>query len=206
MKEQTNSKVVRMGNPLWEIDPVIAGRWSSRAIDPDVPVSREQVHRLLEAARWAPSSFNNQPWRYLVLTEDDPQALQKGRDALMKGNDWARNAPVLVFSIALVSFRGKSRENWRRGYETGMSVLSMAYQAVRENLVFHQMAGFSIGAVREAFGVSEAFDIFAAIAVGAPGRDDLLDDQKRPLESEERTRLHPDEFICWNQWEELSQE
>lgn len=206
MKKQTDSKVLRKGNPLWEIDPVIAGRWSSRAIDPDLPVSREQVHRLLEAARWAPSSFNNQPWRYLVLTDDDPQALQKGRDTLMQANNWALNAPVLIFSLALVSFRGKSQENWRRGYETGMSVISMAYQAVSENLVFHQMAGFSIGAVREAFGISEAFDIFTAIAVGAPGREDLLDGQKRLMETQERTRYQPEEFICWNQWEEFSQE
>ncbi len=191
---------MRPGNPLREIDPVIAGRWSSRAIDPDLPVSREQVERLLEAARWAPSSFNNQPWRFLVLTEDDPVSLRKGRETLMEGNAWALNAPVLLFSLALATYPGKSRKNRRRGYETGMSVLAMAYQAVQEGLVFHQMAGFSIQAVRESFGISEEYDIFAAVAVGVPGREDLLDARAQAMETEERTRFQPEEFIRWNEW------
>ncbi len=191
---------MREGNLSHPIDPLIAGRWSSRAIDPDKAVSRETVQKLLEAARWAPSSFNNQPWKYLVLTEDDPEALGKGREALIPGNAWALHAPVLMFAVAHVNFRGKERENWRRGYETGMSAFSMALQAVREGLVYHQMAGFSIDDVRKSFGVSDSYDIYTAIAVGYPGREDLLDEQKLKSETAERIRIEQDEFICWSEW------
>ncbi len=137
-----------------------------------------------------------------MLTRDDPKALKKGRAALMAGNAWALNAPVLMFSLAKVHFRGKTRENWRRGFETGMAALSMAFQAVHEGLVFHQMAGFSADELRTAFDISEEYDIYTAIAVGVPGREDLLEEQKREAEHEQRTRLQPDELFSWNGWSE----
>ena len=198
MKEKAD--VTRPADTAYEIDPVLAGRWSSRAIDPDQQVEEEVVHRLLEAARWAPSSLNNQPWSFLVLTEAHPEALEAGRNALMPGNSWAINAPVLIYSLAHVNFRGKTRENWRRGYETGMAVISMAYQAVREGLVFHQMAGYSSATLRESFSISKDFDIFTAIAVGYPGRKDLLGEDKLKMETQIRERLDSSEFVRWGSW------
>ena len=199
MKTQTD--VRRPAQTDYPIDPVLAGRWSSRAIDPDKPVEQDVVNRLLEAARWAPSAFNNQPWSFLVLTEDNQKALEEGRKALMPGNSWALNAPVLMYSLAHVTFRGKSRENWRRGYETGMAVISMAYQAVREQLGFHQMAGFSPDILRASFSIGDDYDIFTAIAVGYPGREDLLDEGKLAMETEERQRLDFNEFVRWGRWD-----
>ena len=200
MKENAHS-VTRTGTLLHRIDPVIAGRWSSRAIDPDREVPAETVDRLLEAARWAPSAFNNQPWKFLVLTSRDPESLQKGRDALLPGNAWALNAPVLIYTMAYKSYRGKDRENWRRGYETGMAAVSMAFQAVHEGLVFHQMAGFSADVLKESFGISDTYDVFTAIAAGYPGREDLLDEKALAGETAERIRLDPEKIICRGSWE-----
>ncbi len=197
---EKETRVMRFGETLADIDPLIAGRWSSRAIDPEIPVEREVVFRLLEAARWAPSSFNNQSWRYIVLTQDDSEALEKGRDALVPGNAWATVAPVLFYVLGKKHFAGKSTENWRRLYEAGLSAITMAYQAVREGLVFHQMAGYSIDKVRAHFSVPEEYDIIAAIAVGYPGENPKLTGSKLEMETEKRERLSHEELFSWNGW------
>jgi len=100
------SPVLRPAETAYPIHPLIAGRWSGRAIDPDRPVDDALLRRLLEAARWAPSAFNNQPWAYLVVTSADPEALAKARATLSKGNAWALAAPLTrkkTFRAALMA-------------------------------------------------------------------------------------------------------
>jgi len=195
------SPVLRPAETDYPIPPLIAGRWSGRAIDPERPVEDDVLRRLLEAARWAPSAFNNQPWAYLVVTSADPEALAKARATLNKGNAWALAAPALIYSLAETHTRKSKRPNRRHLYELGMATAQMALQAAQEGLVFHQMAGFDSQALREAFGIGEAYALMTAIAVGYPGDPALLDAEDRAGETKPRLRRAQEKWVRWNEWE-----
>lgn len=167
---------------------VLAGRWSSRAIDPDRPVSRAQLAVLLEAARWAPSSGNVQPWRYLVFDADVPEARAQARDCLRRGNVWAHRAPVLLLSLVDRCWPDSTDPNPSALHDVGAASLSLVLQAMAEGLVAHQMAGFDRARARECFAVPDRLDPVAFIAVGHPGRADLLDDRRRDREQAPRRR------------------
>jgi len=195
------SPVLRPAETDFPIHPLIAGRWSGRAIDRGRPVDEAVLCRLLEAARWAPSAFNNQPWAYLVVTAADPEALARARATLNKGNAWALAAPALIYSLAETHTRKSKRPNRRHLYELGMATAQMALQAAQEGLVFHQMAGFDSQALREAFGIGEAYALMTAIAVGYPGDPALLDAEDRAGETKPRLRRAQEKWVRWNEWE-----
>ena len=198
---ESNSPLLRPAPTDYPIHPLIAGRWSPRAIDPNHPVSEAVLRRLLEAARWAPSAFNNQPWRFLVVTEDDPEALSLARATLNTGNAWALRAPTLIYALARTRTRRKNRPNRHHLFELGMAVALMALQAVEEGLVLHQMAGYDRAALREAFGIDEQYALMTAIAVGYPGDPQLLDDDDRASETQARRRRSQDDWVRWNRWQ-----
>ncbi|MCX7022724.1 MAG: nitroreductase family protein [bacterium] len=110
------------------IHGLIAARWSPRAVDPDRPVEREKLVSVLEAARWAPSCFNDQPWNFLVFTTENPEALEKARECLSEGNDWARKAPVLIFSVARKNFAYNGKPNRFAEHDQGMASVLAALE------------------------------------------------------------------------------
>jgi nitroreductase len=180
--------VLRPAPPDEAIHPLIAGRWSSRAIDESKEVDFDVMKRLFEAARWAPSAMNNQPWRFLAFGPEDMGALNLARSALTAGNSWALAAPRLLF-VAARSDRPKSGSpNPRAGYEAGMAAFAMALQAAEEGLVFHQMAGFDPETVRREFNVPDNYQIITAVAVGRPGPAESLAEKHLVQESGERIR------------------
>ena len=169
---------------------VIAGRWSSRAIDPDRPVDRAVVLRLLEAARWAPSSGNSQPWRYLVFDDTVPDLREAARATLKAGNSWARRAPVLLASLTLTRRPGSNDLNPNAAHDTGAANYALSLQGHHEGLVIHQMAGFDRAAFRERFPLPEGVEPRVLIAVGWPGDPGLLDEGRQEREHAPRRR-HP---------------
>jgi len=185
MKE---TKILRPYTPLPSIEPLIAGRWSSRSFASDRPVSDQIMNRLFEAARWAPSAMNNQPWRFLSFGPEEMQALERARKVLNRGNNWALNAPRLLFILAKKTRPDSGDPNRLAAYETGMAVAQMALQAAREGLVFHQMAGFNREALREEFHLSEDLDILTAAALGFPGTEEDVPPEKREGERAARER------------------
>lgn len=170
------------------IVPLLAGRWSARAIDPDRPVPPAQVARLLEAARWAPSSGNVQPWRYLVFDDAVPEARARARACLRRGNAWAHRAPVLLLSTVSRWWPDSTDVNPSALHDVGAASLSLCLQAVAEGLVAHQMAGFDRAAARQRFAIPEGTDPVAFIAVGHPGRPEDLDARRRDRERAPRQR------------------
>lgn len=171
-----------------EILPVLAERWSARAIDRTRTVSSAQVATLLEAARWAPSSGNAQPWRYLVFDERIPAAREQARDCLRRGNAWARLAPVLLLSVVELFWPDGDDRNPMAHHDVGAASMALCVQAVADGLVAHQMAGFDADRARELFGIGDRAAPVAMIAIGYPGAIGVLDERRRSRETAPRRR------------------
>ncbi len=186
-----------------EINDLIASRWSGRAYNPDKSVSRKDILSLLEAARWAPSCFGDQPWRYIVFDRNSEKSdWHKAFSCLSEGNQsWAVNAPVLILSIAdSVMSRNNMPNRWAQ-YDTGAASYSLCLQAVDRGLMVHQMGGFDVDKARDLFKVPEQFTPMAIMAVGYQLPLGKLDDEIRERELSERQR-HPIDHNffegCWN--------
>ncbi len=182
------------------IHEVLGGRWSPRAIDPDRPVTRDQLGRLFEAARWAPSSGNVQPWRFLLFDDDVPEARDAARACLRRGNVWATAAPVLVVVLVQPCWPDSTDPNPSARHDTGAAALSLCLQASADGLVAHQMAGFDRALVRERFAVPDAFEPASCIAIGHPGPVAALDERRRAREAAPRTRRPVEASVFVGGW------
>lgn len=178
-----------------EILDILAKRWSPRAFAPK-PVPESALLSMLEAARWAPSCYNEQPWYFVVATQADPEAYKPLFDCLLPGNQaWAHSAPVLMLSIARSVFRHNAKPNRHAMHDVGQAVAQMTVQAVSQGLLVHQMAGFSPKKSRESFSIPDDCEPAAAIAVGYPGDPQMLNDNFREMEIAPRERTPLSEFV-----------
>ncbi len=181
----------------------IRRRWSARALDPTRRVDRETILTLLEAARWAPSSRNEQPWRYLVFDGSDADARAKAEACLNPGNAWAKRAPLLILSIAKRTYSDLDRRNPMALHDAGMAGLSLVLQAVSMGLIAHQMRGFDRDKARELFAIPSDFNPVVMIAVGYYGDPDALQDaEDRDDEVAPRERRPLSEFAFGGTWGE----
>ena len=183
------------------IHELIARRWNSRAIDADRPVTPEMLASLLEAARWAPSSGNEQPWRFVVFDDRDPAAREQARDCLTSGNAWARRAPVLVLSAAESRRARDGSHNRHAQHDVGLATENLALQAVAHDLVAHPMAGFDKDRARAAFGVPESVEPMAMIAIGYPGDEEALSESQRAREHAPRERRPITQSAFLGRWD-----
>ncbi len=182
------------------IHPLLARRWSARALDPDRPVEPEKLDVLLEAARWAPSCNNDQPWSYLIFDGSDPGALEQARSCLVEGNAWARKAPLLLLSVAREHFTYKGRPNRHAQHDVGLASENLVLQATELGLVNHQMAGFDADKARALFGIPEGHTPMAMIALGYPGKIEALPDPLQERERGPRTRKAVEEWAFQGKW------
>ncbi len=184
------------------VEPLIAHRWSPRAFDTDKSVSTRQLVQLMEAARWAPSCYNEQPWRYIVCDRNKSQAdWEKALNCLVEGNrSWAARAPVLMAAIADTEFSRNGKHNRWSEYDTGAASENLCLQATAMGLAAHQMGGFDAQAVIETFHVPEHCKPMAMIAVGYPGDPDVLGESGRTAEMKERERRDISEFAFLGDW------
>lgn len=163
----------------------IARRWSPRAYDESATVTDEQLRALLEAARWAASSGNTQPARYLVGRRGD-ETYKKIFDTLAGGNQsWAHRASVLL--IGLTVTKNEKGDIPVAEYGLGLASQNLVLQAVNEGLIAHQMSGFSPAGITEAFNLPEDVVPRVAIAVGKQAPPSVLGDE-RSVSREEAPR------------------
>lgn len=185
------------------IHELLANRWSGRAYDADQSVSKEQVLSLLEAARWAPSCFGDQPWRYVVCNKaDNLQAWQAAFDCLVPGNQgWAVNAPVLLLICADTLFGHNDKPNKWAAYDTGAATENLCLQATALGLMAHQMGGFDADKARATFNVPERYQILAMVTVGYQASVDSLSGEVKERELAARSRKPLEELFFNGVWQ-----
>ena len=172
------------------IQETIANRWSPRAFDATKSVSHEQIITLLEAARWAPSSYNDQPWRFMVFDKtSNPTAWQAAFDCLAPSNQtWVKDAPLLLLGCANTILDVNQQANRFAQYDTGAAAENLVLQAASIGLAAHQMGGFNSDAAREAFKIPAQFTPMAMLCVGYEGDANDLPDELKTRELAERKR------------------
>jgi len=174
-----------------KIHDLIASRWSPRAFDPDKPVDHGDLMALLEAARWAPSCFNDQPWRFIVCVRaNDENAWQDALEVVAEKNRlWAKNAPVLMLSVAMADFNHNGKPNRWAMYDTGAAAVSLCLQANALGLVAHQMGGFDADKARQVFKLPDGCTPMAMMAIGYQAEAETLADDFKSAELAERSRF-----------------
>lgn len=174
------------------IHELLARRWSPRSFSP-LPVEMAALGRLFEAARWAPSSYNAQPWSFVVATREDAEGYNRLLSTLVDVNrQWAQQAPVLILAVAKLDYNHVARPNRHAHYDLGQAVANLTVQATALNLHVHQMGGFDPQAARELFAIPAGFEPVAVLALGYP---------ETPFAgAPARTRKHLDEFVFSGSW------
>lgn len=186
------------------IHDVIARRWSPRAFD-ERPVEQETLKSLFEAARWAPSSNNEQPWRFIVASKETSTDYDRLFACLVEGNrKWAFRAPVLILSVASLLFEDDGKPNRHALHDTGMAAENFVLQATALGLQAHQMAGFDTQKARETCLIPTGFDPVAMIALGYPGDPAVLPDYLREREIKPRERQPIGDFVFSIKWGQTS--
>ncbi|MBY0507861.1 MAG: nitroreductase family protein [Bryobacteraceae bacterium] len=164
------------------LQPLIQQRWSPRAFSSQA-VAPEVLERLLEAARWAPSCYNEQPWRFVVAHASDAAAFAGILSTLVPFNQgWAKSAAVLGIAVANLNFASGKPNGWAH-YDTGQAMAQLAIQAEHEGLKVHQMGGFDPAACQEALAIPEGHVAAAAFAIGYEGDPATLDPQLQGQET-----------------------
>lgn len=181
------------------IHDLLRARWSPRAFQPR-PVRPEHIRSLLEAARWAASSYNQQPWHFLVATKDDAERFAQMLDCLVPGNQaWAKAAPLLILTVAKLDF-DDGKPNRHAVHDLGLAASQLVLQATALGLSVHQMAGIEADKIRARYAVPDGFDPMTGIAVGYAGEPNMLSDRLRGMEEAPRTRRATEDFVFAGTW------
>ena len=181
------------------IHDLLKQRKSLRAYS-DRRVESDKLRRIFEAARWAPSASNEQPWRFIVATSDNTEEHARVLSAIKEGNQtWAKLAPVLIITTA-AKVRADGRENRHAFHDVGQAVAHLSVQALEEGLYLRQMGGFDPDKARELLGIPDDIEPVTAIALGYPGDPENLPDQLREREAAPRTRKPLSEIVFVGKW------
>jgi nitroreductase len=182
------------------IHELIRARWSPRAFA-DKSVAPDVLRSVFEAARWAPSSNNEQPWAYLVATKEDPDNFAKILGTLVVFNqNWAKHAPVLALSVAHLKSSRDGKPNHVAQHDVGSASAQLTFEANSRGLFVHQMAGFDGNKARQVFGIPEDWQPVAAMAIGYPGEPGSLPQPLRDRELGPRTRKPLSELAMTGKW------
>ena len=164
-------------------------------------IEEDKIELLFEAARWAPSSMNEQPWRFIFATSDHKESFGRLFDCLMDGNKpWTENVPLLILVTAKNNFDYKNRPNTYAKYDVASAVANLTYQANSMDLFVHQMAGFDSEKVNNELNIPEGFEPVVMLAVGYLGDVDTADEKLKKRDHAERKRKPLNELVFRNTW------
>lgn len=184
------------------INETIANRWSGRAYNASLEVSHEQIIALLESARWAPSCFGGQPWRFIVWNKNtDAQAWHKAFDCLAASNQtWVKDAPVLMLVCADTLFSHNQQPNRWAQYDTGAAAENVCLQASSMGLMAHQLGGFNAESASAAFAIPAQFVPMAMLSIGHAADIASLEGDVLTRETAARSRRPLNELFFAGSW------
>lgn len=182
------------------LNDLIRRRWSPRAFDPR-PVETDKLRTILEAARWAPSAMNEQPWSFVVAARDQEAEFEALLGCLVDANRaWARNAGALILTVARLRYSRDGRKNRSALHDVGLATENLLLQAVDLGLVAHAAGGFDAARAREAFAIPEEHAPVAMVILGYPGDPMELSEPLRERELAPRTRRPLEEIVFTGRW------
>lgn len=193
---------IKVAETTYPVHDLIKARWSPRAFDTR-PVEPEKLQSILEAARWAASSMNLQPWAFIIARQnEEADAHARMVGCLMEGNiPWASKAPVLGITIANI-YRKPEVRNRHAYHDVGLATQNLTIQATALGLYLHLMGGFSSDKAREAFAIPTDFEPVTMFALGYLGDPSGLPERHQEGEKTARTRRSLHDFIYSNRWGE----
>jgi len=178
-----------------EINHLISIRYSS-VVFSSKPIHKEKLISLFEAVRWAPSSYNEQPWRFIVGIKNKDENYKNLLGCLVDANQyWAKYAPVLVLSLARINSDVTGKQNRFAQYDTGMAVGNLLVQATSLGLFVHQMGGYNVSKARELFQIEDEYEPMAVLAIGYKGDAELFPEDLKEREAKKRFRKPLDEIL-----------
>jgi nitroreductase len=185
----------------YPIQELLQNRWSPRAFA-DRDVEPGDLQSLFEAARWAASSYNAQPWHFVIATHHDPEAFERVLGCLVEFNQgWAKGAPLIGISVAKLNF-DDGNPNRHAYHDVGQAAANLAIEAAAKGLQLHQMAGILVDKAREVLSIPAGYDPVAGFALGYPGDAQALPEKLRERELAARQRKQASSFVhqgSWNQ-------
>ena len=182
------------------IHELIRDRWSPRAFS-EKAVPADVLRSLFEAARWAPSSNNEQPWAFIVAKREDQENFAKLVSTLVEFNAaWAQHAAALGIAVSELAFAATSSPNRNAFYDTGAAMALLSVEATARGLYVHQMAGFDPVRARQVFGIPEGWEAISAFAIGYPGDASKLPEKLQQREAAPRTRKPLRDFVMTGAW------
>jgi len=182
------------------VHDLIRERFSPRAFSPR-PFDDKTLASLLEAARWAPSSFNEQPWYFVIARRDDEEAFARMLSCLKPANQtWAQSAAVLMLAVARLSFARNGQPNRHAVHDVGIACAHLAIQATAMGLGVHMMAGFDAAKARESLAIPEGMEPVSAIAIGHPASLEELTPEGRERAARPRERKALNDFVWTGTW------
>jgi len=190
-------KKAEIGHPIHKL---LSERWSPYAFD-NRPVSEADLRSLFEAARWAASSYNEQPWSYIVATRDDPGEFNKVLSCLVEANQaWAKEAPVLALGVVGLRFSRNNKENRAAVHDLGLATGNLVLEATARGLFVHQMIGIIPEKAREIYGIPEGCEAWTAMAIGYASDSTNLSDSLKERDLAPRKRKPLREFVFSKKW------
>ena len=190
----------KQATPDYPINDLLAGRWSPYAFA-DRSVSGDDLRSLFEAARWAASSYNEQPWTYIVATKDDRSGFETLLACLVEANQaWAAAAPVLAIGCTSLQFVRNGKPNAAAMHDLGLASANLTVEATARGLSVHQMIGILPDKARELYSIPESVQAVTALAIGYAVDPNLLPEnlKERDLASRGRKRLQ--QFVFGGKW------
>ncbi|NBB88289.1 MAG: nitroreductase [Bacteroidetes bacterium] len=196
---QVKKQMDKSAKTKQQINHLISQRWSPRSFDPDTAISKENLEGIFEAARWAASSMNEQPWRYYYAHREEEKGFNELLDCLVDGNKiWAKNAAVLIAITYRNNFETNGKKNITAPHDTGLANAQLVLEALSRNIYAHMMGGFHKDKTEKRLKLIDETPI-CFMALGYQDEPEALpteDLQKR--EKSERTRKDPEEiFTMW---------
>lgn len=195
----------KCASPDHPIHELLVKRWSPYTFA-DRSVSDDALRSLFEAARWAPSSYNEQPWSYIVATQENPEDFERVLSCLVEGNQaWAEDAPVLAIGCTSLNFVRNNKPNAAAIHDLGIASATLTFEATARGLFVHQMIGIEPDKVRQLYRVPEGVEPKTGLAIGYAADPGSLPEKFRERDLAVRTRKKLSEFVFGGEWGTASQ-